>query len=107
MSLVMVYPTNSTASSTDAEAPVSMFVQVADNIKVDAAAQTFRLVSVGQQTLFFSDRPERIAGHLKMPAHSTNGRRAWVLSTSMASRAGRLINGPPTFFAIRPRSIHG
>ena len=41
-----------------------MFVQVAEDMRVDAAAQTLRLVKVGQQTLYFSDRPVRIAGHL-------------------------------------------
>lgn len=43
-----------------------MFVQSADDIKVDPGAGTFRLVNVNQQTLFFSDRPQRIAGHMKM-----------------------------------------
>ena len=43
-----------------------MFVQSAEDIKVDPAARTFRLVKVNQQTLYFSDRPQRIAGHLKM-----------------------------------------
>ncbi len=43
-----------------------MFVHVAEDLKVDEAAKTFRLVDVNQQTLFFSDRPERLAGHLKM-----------------------------------------
>jgi hypothetical protein len=43
-----------------------MFVQSADDLKVDAAKSTFRLVKVNQQTLYFSDRPERIAGHMKM-----------------------------------------
>ena len=43
-----------------------MFVQVAEDMKVDAASKTLRLVKVGQQTLYFSDRPVRIAGHLKM-----------------------------------------
>jgi hypothetical protein len=43
-----------------------MFVQSAEDLKVDSAASTFRLVKVNQQTLYFSDRPERIAGHLKM-----------------------------------------
>src|SRR5215472_4025166 len=46
--------------------PMLMFVQIADDLKVDKAAQTFRLVKVGQQTLFFADRPERIAGHVRM-----------------------------------------
>jgi hypothetical protein len=43
-----------------------MFVQIADDVRVDAASQTLRLVNVGQQTLYFADRPERIAGHIKM-----------------------------------------
>lgn len=43
-----------------------MFVQVGEDLKVDAAAKTLRLVKVGPQTLYFSDRPVRIAGHLKM-----------------------------------------
>ena len=51
------------------EEPLFMFVHVADDLVVDEAASTFRLVNVGQQTLFFSDRPERIAGHLKMDAY--------------------------------------
>jgi hypothetical protein len=44
-----------------------MFVQSAEDLKVDSAKSTFRLVKVNQQTLYFSDRPQRIAGHLKMP----------------------------------------
>ena len=44
-----------------------MFVQVADNIKVDAT--TLRLVGVQQQTLYFSDRPVRVAGHLTMAGY--------------------------------------
>jgi hypothetical protein len=58
-----VCATTSTASS---EAPQLMFVQIAEDVKVDAAVKTFRLVNVSQQTLYFSDRPVRIAGHLKM-----------------------------------------
>ena len=37
-----------------------MFVQTADSLRVDGA--TLRLVGVGRQTLYFSDRPARIAG---------------------------------------------
>jgi hypothetical protein len=44
-----------------------MFVQTADDLKADA--NTLRLVNVGQQTLYFSDRPVRVAGHLTMPAY--------------------------------------
>jgi hypothetical protein len=43
-----------------------MFVHTAEDLKVDPEAKTLRLVNVNQQTLYFSDRPERIAGHLKM-----------------------------------------
>jgi hypothetical protein len=53
-------------SAIAAEAPQFMFVQSADDLKVDAAKSTFRLVKVNQQTLYFSDRPVRLAGHLKM-----------------------------------------
>lgn len=42
-----------------------MFVQTADDLKADD--KTLRLVNVGQQTLYFSDRPVRIAGHVTMP----------------------------------------
>lgn len=44
-----------------------MFVQTAEDFKADA--KTLRLVNVGQQTLYFSDRPVRVAGHLTMPAY--------------------------------------
>jgi hypothetical protein len=44
-----------------------MFVQTAEDFKVDD--KTLRLVNVGQQTLYFSDRPMCIAGHLTMPAY--------------------------------------
>jgi len=44
-----------------------MFVQTADDLKADG--NTLRLVNVGQQTLYFSDRPARVAGHLTMPAY--------------------------------------
>ncbi|MCI0362390.1 MAG: hypothetical protein L0Y44_10570 [Phycisphaerales bacterium] len=43
-----------------------MFVQVAEDLTSDPAAKTIRLVKVHPQTLYFSDRPVRIAGHLKM-----------------------------------------
>lgn len=54
------------AATTSSEAPQLMFGQTAEDLKVDAAKSTFRLVKVNQQTLYFSDRPQRIAGHVKM-----------------------------------------
>ncbi len=44
-----------------------MFVQTADDLKTDE--KTLRLINVGQQTLYFSDRPVRLAGHVSMPAY--------------------------------------
>jgi hypothetical protein len=44
-----------------------MFVQTADSFKADDT--TLRLVNINQQTLYFSDRPVRLAGHLTMPAY--------------------------------------
>ena len=55
--------TTSTASS---GAPQLMFVHSAEDLKVDPAAGAFRLVKVSQQTRYFSDRLQRIAGHLTM-----------------------------------------
>jgi hypothetical protein len=58
--------TTSTTASSSSETPKLMFVQISDDVKVDTAAKTFRLVKVNEQTVYFSDRPVRIAGHLKM-----------------------------------------
>jgi hypothetical protein len=58
--------TCSTTSSTASDKVQLMFVQLAEDVKIDPATSTFRLVKVNQQTLYFSDRPERIAGHIKM-----------------------------------------
>lgn len=44
-----------------------MFVQTADNIKVDD--KTIRLVNVNPQTLYFADRPVRLAGHVTTPEY--------------------------------------
>lgn len=63
-------------STTSSKAPQFMFVQIAEDLKVDPAKSTFRLVKVNQQTLYFSDRPKRIAGHLKMPAYLEEWTRA-------------------------------
>jgi hypothetical protein len=43
-----------------------MFVQSAEDLRVDTARSTLRLVKVNPQTVYFSDRPNRIAGHLRM-----------------------------------------
>ncbi len=44
-----------------------LFVQTAEDMKADD--KTLRLVDVGKQTLYFSDRPVRIAGHMEMPTY--------------------------------------
>jgi hypothetical protein len=64
--LTMAACATTSTTSSKAPAPQLMFVQSADDLKVDPATSTFRLVKVSQQTLYFSDRPVRIAGHLKM-----------------------------------------
>lgn len=67
LAAVMLYMAAWAATATvAAEAPQLMFVQSAEDLKVDPAKSTFRLVKVNQQTLYFSDRPQRIAGHIKM-----------------------------------------
>lgn len=48
------------------EAPTFMFVQVASDMQADTVAGTLRLVGISPQTLYFSDRPNRIAGHITM-----------------------------------------
>ena len=45
--------TTSTTSSPSSEKVQLMFVQIADDVKVDPAKSTFRLVKVNQQTLYF------------------------------------------------------
>ena len=55
----------STTSATSSKAQL-MFVQSAEDLRVDPASKTLRLVKVNPQTLYFSDRPVRIAGHIKM-----------------------------------------
>jgi len=64
--VMLIMTACATTSSTSSETPQLMFVQTAEDLKVDPAKSTLRLVKVNQQTLYFSDRPQRIAGHLKM-----------------------------------------
>jgi hypothetical protein len=63
---VALIAATSTALTATSDTPQYMFVQIADDVKVDKATKTFRLVNVNQQTLYFTDRPVRIAGHVKM-----------------------------------------
>jgi len=44
-----------------------MFVQSAEDIKADD--KTLRLVNVSPQTIYFTDRPVRSAGHITMPTY--------------------------------------
>ncbi len=69
-------PTASNTSTPDAGAPTFMFVQSAEDLKVDPAKSTIRLVKVNQQTLYFSDRPQRMAGHIKMAEYLAEWTRA-------------------------------
>lgn len=46
--------------------PEFMFVQTAEDVIVNSDEGSIRLVNVTPQVLYFADRPERLAGHLKM-----------------------------------------
>ena len=61
-----------------------MFVQTADGLK--AGDHTLRLLNVGQQTLYFSDHPARVAGHLTMPAYMDEWKAAKGRTTSRTTR---------------------
>jgi hypothetical protein len=61
-----------TAAPASAQAPQPpqpqfMFVQTAEDMRADAT--TLRLIGVAQQTVYFTDRPVRMAGHLPMAAY--------------------------------------
>ena len=81
-------PNISVAQTTPAQEKVQlMFVQTAEDIQVDPVTKTIRLVNVNKQTLYFSDRPNRIAGNLTMAAYMDE----WT------ARAGKdnFANDPP------------
>lgn len=44
-----------------------MFVQSSESLKADD--KTLRLVNVSPQTIYFTDRPVRMAGHITLPAY--------------------------------------
>jgi hypothetical protein len=46
--------------------PQLMFVQSADDVRADETTHSLRLVNANPQTLYFSDRPERVTGHILM-----------------------------------------
>jgi hypothetical protein len=81
-------PNISLAQTTPPQQKVQlMFVQTAEDIKIDPTTKTLRLVNVNKQTLYFSDRPNRIAGNLTMAAYMDE----WT------ARAGKdnFANDPP------------
>ncbi len=43
-----------------------LFVQTSESIEVDEGNKTVRLVNIDPQTVYFSDRPYRKAGHISM-----------------------------------------
>lgn len=53
------------SAETSAEQPDFLFVQTAKGMTYDAAAKRLTLTGVSPVTLFFSDRPERIAGNMR------------------------------------------
>lgn len=53
------------SAETSSEEPDFLFVQTAKGMTYDAAAKRLTLTGVSPVTLFFSDRPERIAGNMR------------------------------------------
>ena len=51
----------------ETQTPELMFVQTAGDLKADG--KTLRLVNVDKQTVYFADRPVRLAGHVPMSAY--------------------------------------
>ena len=76
----------SLAAAADADAKMQlMFVQSADSLK--AGDQVLRLVGGSQQTVWFSDRPERKAVHLS--------RREYIKAWTAAAWPSNLSKDPP------------
>jgi len=68
MTVLPVVTGSAIAQAAEKNPPVElMFVQTAEKMVSDD--KTLRLVNVGKQTLYFSDRPNRVAGNLTMPAY--------------------------------------
>jgi hypothetical protein len=63
---------SATGARAEEDRPMLMFVQLASSTVVDDAAKTIRLVNLSPQTLYFSDRPDRIAGHVKLDRYLTD-----------------------------------
>ena len=53
----------------DDDTPMLMFVQLAERTVIDEGAGTLRLVNMSPQTLYFADRPDRLAGHVRLDAY--------------------------------------
>ena len=63
-----LFTTKVLAQAPENKHPVElMFVQTAEKMLSDD--KTLRLVNAGKQTLYFSDRPNRVAGNLTMQAY--------------------------------------
>lgn len=68
MTVLPVFAGSTIAQAAEKNPPVElMFVQTSEKMVSDD--KTLRLVNVGKQTLYFSDRPNRVAGNLTMPAY--------------------------------------
>ena len=68
MTALPVVTGSAIAQAAEKNPPVElMFVQTSEKMVSDD--KTLRLVNVGKQTLYFSDRPNRVAGNLTMPAY--------------------------------------
>ena len=60
-----------------------LFVQTAKSMSFDKSTNNLTLVGVSSTTLFFSDRPERIAGNMKTTASCRSGVRGKIASENI------------------------
>jgi hypothetical protein len=65
ISLFILWPTFAKAAEDEAKKADFLFVQSSSTMTFDSATNKLTLEGVGPMTLFFSDRPERIAGNMK------------------------------------------
>ncbi|MES0826535.1 hypothetical protein [Ruegeria sp. SCP11] len=64
--LALMFFALSTAATAEEESIQLLFVQTASGVEIDEYEKTVRLLNADPQTVYFSDRPYRKAGHISM-----------------------------------------
>ena len=68
-SLALLLFSLSTAATAEQDSIQLLFVQTASGVEIDETEKTVRLLDVDPQTVYFSDRPYRKAGHISMDTY--------------------------------------